>query len=210
MSPKTYQLEGWKNYDDALAAAKEALLAGKLIIYPTDTLYGLGANALDEKAVGKVVAAKGREGSKPISIIVSELEMMRKYAELSDEVSINLQQLLPGPFTAILKAKPGLPKPIAPDGKVGVRIPHHIFITTVVRRLQFPITATSANLSGAKDPARLEDVPEKMRKSAAAIIDGGPTRWADGSTVIDFTLKKPAILRRGANCELAEEILRQA
>ena len=207
MSSNVFSLEGWKNYDDALVAAKEALLAGKLVIYPTDTLYGLGANALDEKAVEDVVAAKGRDDAKPISIIVSELEMMRRYAELSDEVSLNLQQLLPGPFTAILNAKPGLPKPIAPDGKVGIRIPHHIFVTTVIRQLQFPNTATSANLSGAKAPLRLEDVPAKLRNSAAAVIDGGPTRWGEGSTVIDFTLKKPAILRRGANCELAEEII---
>ena len=207
MSKKIFPLEGWKNYDDAMAAAKEALIAGKFIIYPTDTLYGFGANATDEKAVAKVVAAKGRENAKPISILVSDLEMMRRYAELPDDIAITLQQLLPGPFTIILNAKPGLPAPIVSDGKIGIRIPHHVFITTVVRQLQFPITATSANLSGEKGPTRLEAVPEKLRKAAAALIDGGPTRWGEGSTVIDFTLKKPAILRRGANCELAEEIV---
>ena len=204
---KKFDLETWRGYDDALAAGKEALKAGKLTVLPTDTLYGLCANALDEKAVEAVFEAKGRD-NRPISIIVSDLVMMREYAEVPDLLSDILQQIFPGPFTIILKPKHKFPARICQDGKLGIRIPHYIFTTTLVRQLQFPVTATSANLSGGKSPFTLSDVPAALLKKAAVAVDGGPTKWKEGSTVIDFTGKIPMILRKGARCELAEELIR--
>jgi len=189
-----------------LAEAKKALLARELVVLPTDTLYGLCANALDAEAVDKVFEAKGRD-ERPISIIVSDLIMMRNYAEVSDSLAQLFQQILPGPFTVILRSKYDFPRRISPDGKVGIRIPHYIFTTSLVRQLGFPITATSANISGGKPPFRLEDVPKEILEKVAVAIDGGPTRWKEGSTVIDFTKVPPEILRRGARCELAEKII---
>lgn len=207
MRKKVYQLQLWKEYDEALERGKEAIIAGGFIVFPTDTLYGLGANALDEKAVERVSRCKRRPEDKPISVIVSDLVMLKEYCEVSDEVAFILQLLFPGPFTAILKAKKSFPKGIAMKGKVGVRIPHHIFITTMVRQLGFPITATSANMSGGKSPVRLSDVPKELRDGASFSVDGGPTKWAEGSTIIDFTFKKPKIIRKGARYEYAKSIL---
>lgn len=207
MEKKVYRLQFWKEYDEALEKGKEAIRAGGIIIYPTDTLYGIGANALDEKAVERVARCKGRPEGKPMSIIVSDLAMLKEYCEVSDEVAFILQLLLPGPFTVILKAKMKFPKEIADGDKVGVRIPHHVFITTMVRQLGFPITATSANISGGKSPAKLSDVPKELTDEASVLVDGGPTKWAEGSTVIDFTSKEPVIIRRGARYEYAKAVL---
>ena len=200
-------LDSWRSYDQALAEAKEVLRAGGYIIYPTDTLYGIGANALDGEAVAKVVEAKRRVEAKPISIIVSDLVMMRECADVPENVAVMLQQLLPGPFTILLRKRKEFPPAITAAGVIGVRIPHHIFITTVVRQLGFPITATSANLAGGKGPWRVEDVPKEMLEGAGLVVDGGPTRWKEGSTVIDFTLEKPQIVRKGAQHELAAEVI---
>jgi len=202
---KKFDLETWRSYDEALIAVKDALCAGKLAVLPTDTLYGLCANALDEKAVDKVFEAKQRD-ERPISIIASDLPMLEKYVEVPKPLPDVFQQMLPGPFTLILKAKHKFSKRISPDGKVGVRIPHYIFTTTVVRQLQFPITSTSANLSGGKSPFTLKDVPKEILRKCAVAVDCGPTKWKEGSTVVDFTGEKPVILRKGARCELAEEI----
>lgn len=199
-------LDSWRAYDEALLRAKEALAAGKLAVLPTDTLYGLCANAFDDAAVEKVFQAKMRD-ERPIAIIVSDLVMMQECVEVPDRVSLTLQQLMPGPFTAILKAKRPFSKLIAPEGKVGIRIPHFIFTTTVARQLGFPLTATSANLSGGKSPYKLGMVPKEIMDAAEVAVDGGPLRWSNASTVIDFTKERPEIIRRGACAELAEGIL---
>ena len=205
---KRFDLESWRSYDDALITVKEALLGGELAVLPTDTLYGLCANALDEKAVQKVFEAKQRD-ERPISIIVSDLEMLEKYTEVPAPIAALLQLLLPGPFTIILKSKFKFPSRISADGNVGIRIPHFIFTTTVVRQLGFPITATSANPTGGKPPFKLEDVPAEILEKAAVAVDGGPTKWKEGSTVIDVTKEEPAILREGARHELAEQLIKE-
>lgn len=203
---RNFSLDTWKGYDAAMAACKAAILSEKLTILPTDTLYGICANALSEKAVAAVSKAKGRE-NKPISIIVSDLVMMEKYAVIPETVGYFLQAILPGPATILLKAKPGLPKEISPEGIVGVRVPHYIFTTTLCRHLGVPLTATSANLGGGKSPTRIGDVPAPILKASAAAVDGGPTRWGEGSTIIDLTKEKPLIVRKGANNEHISQLL---
>ena len=203
---RKFSLDSWNEYDEALALCKKALLSGKFAVLPTDTLYGICANALDEKAVASVSKAKGRD-SKPISIIVSDIVMMEKYAEIPENAGYFFQTIFPGPATVLLKAKHKFPKLISPAGTVGVRVPHYIFTTTLCRQSGVPLTATSANLAGGKPPTRLSDVPASLLKSAAASIDGGPTKWGEGSTIIDLTAEKPSIVRRGADHERISKLL---
>ncbi|MFH1285041.1 MAG: L-threonylcarbamoyladenylate synthase [Candidatus Micrarchaeota archaeon] len=186
-----------ENYDEALKQAREALLAGKLIIYPTDTLYGIGANALDEKAVEEVRDAKERE-PKPISILVSDLKMLEKHCKISKKTRELLIELLPGPYTFILKAKTKFPSAVTTTGKVGVRVPEYAFMRALVKELNFPITTTSANLSGKSAPSSLEEVEEKVRSVCELAIDGGKCRFSEGSTIVDLTEKEPKVLRKGA------------
>jgi L-threonylcarbamoyladenylate synthase len=203
---KAFDLESWRSYDEAFAAAREALREGGLCVLPTDTLYGLCANALDAGAVGKVFEAKKR-GPHPVSMIVSDFSMMREHARVPDSLAELLQGLFPGPFTVILEARHGLPERVSPDGKVGVRVPHFIFTTRLVSELGFPVTATSANLSGGKAPAALCDVPPEIAGAASVCVDAGRTMWAQGSTIVDLTGDAPRILREGAQCALAKGLI---
>jgi len=153
--------------------AAKIIKKGGVVVYPTDTVYGLGANALDEKAVKKVFEMKKRDFSKPISIIVRDIEMAKQVASFDRDIEEKLKKLLPGPVTVILFKKKILPDILtAGSNKVGIRIPNCKFTQALMQRLDFPITTTSANISG--EP-----------------IEGKP------STVIDLTGKEPKILRVG-------------
>jgi len=191
-TPVAISLE--KDFDLALGETKKAILAGKLVVYPTDTLYGIGCNALDKKAVAGIYAAKVREPGKPLSIIVSDLKMMREYCEIGEKELTALLAMLPGPYTFLLKAKKRLP---ASDGeKIGVRVPEHVFMRTVSKQLGVPIVTTSANMSGGNPPVSLRDVPLAVRKAAAVVIDNGKCKYGQGSTIIDLVERK--VLRKGA------------
>ncbi|MDD5317588.1 MAG: L-threonylcarbamoyladenylate synthase [Candidatus ainarchaeum sp.] len=204
---KKLSLDTWRGYDEAFAGAHKTLSEGGLAVLPTDTLYGLCGNAMDEKAVEKVFEAKKRD-SRPVAIIVSGLEMLCGLAEVGRDEAMLLQCLFPGPFTVLLKPKRAFPKRIAHDGKLGVRFPHFVFTTNLVRSLGFPLTATSANVSGGKPPKRLADVPPSIIKAAGVAVDSGVTRCAEASTVIDLTGGKPVIIRRGARHAEAEELIK--
>lgn len=204
---KLVNLDSWKGYDEALGEAKKALLGEELIIYPTDTLYGLGANALREKAVEKVVLAKRRD-KKPISIIVGDFQMMKQYCEVSSETSVLLQEFFPGPVTGVFFKKYKFSKNITETDKIAIRIPHHYFILTIVKSLRFPITATSANFSGEKPAKKIEEIPKELKEIAKVVVDGGRCRYGAASTVVDFTMETPKIVREGADLKRISEAIR--
>jgi len=197
----------WNAYDQAMGAAKKAILADEAVVLPTDTLYGLCASSLSKKALDNMVGIKREREHKPIAVIVSDLRMMRKYCEVPDKVAVFLQQLMPGPVTVILKKKYEFPEAITKTDKVGVRIPHYIFTTKLVSGLGFPLAATSANVSGEQAPNNVSELDERVSERVAVVVDGGPTRWKRGSTVIDFTLEKPKILREGAQNVFVSQLL---
>jgi L-threonylcarbamoyladenylate synthase len=187
-------------------AARE-IRAGNVIIYPTDTLYGIGANALDEAAIGRVFAAKKRM-DKPLSIVVGDFEMLARYCSVTRKQMALAKQLLPGPYTLLLRKRPVLPGVLTPgSNKVGVRIPEHGFAIALVGRLGFPITATSANISGRKAPADASGISAALREKAALVIDAGRCKHAQESTILDLTGKKPRIVRRGAGYEKAVSLI---
>jgi len=193
-------LDSWNSYNKAFEESLGAIAAGDLIIYPTDTVYGIGANSTDENAVRKVNEAKGRD-NKPISVVVSDFTMMSKYCKTSDVPFNLLQELFPGPATGIFYKKYDFPKGITATDTIAIRIPHHQFVLCLVRKLGFPITSTSANLSGGKSPKSIGEVPETLKNIAKVVVDGGRCRYGVESTIIDLTKKKPEIIRKGADFE---------
>jgi L-threonylcarbamoyladenylate synthase len=199
-------LDSWSSYNRAFDESLQAILAGEMIIHPTDTLYGIGANATDADAVRKVNEAKGRE-DKPISVAVSDFSMMQRYCKTDDISPALLQQLFPGPVTGIFLKSYDFPKEISKTDTIAIRIPHHQFVLSLVRKLNFPITSTSANFSGGKSPRILEEVPGELREGARVVVDGGRCHYGVESTIIDFTTKVPKIVREGANFEGINEII---
>lgn len=190
--PHTFSLAG--DYDKSLAEAKQTLKSGGIIVYPTDTLYGLGCNAGDNRAVERIYAIKNREGRKPLSILVSDYAMLLEYCTVSSAQERILHALLPGPYTFILPLRK--PIPAATGTTVGIRVPEHMFMRQVSKELGMPIVGTSANLSGEKDAAQLKDVDSAVSSRADLLIDGGKCLYGKGSTVIDLVNMK--IVRKGA------------
>ena len=190
--PKTISL--LSDYDAAKGAAKAVILSDGLVVYPTDTLYGLGCSALSKKAVGKIYLAKKREGRKPLSIIAADYAMLLEYCEVSPAQERILHSLLPGPYTFILPLRKKLP--VSPTLSIGVRVPEHMFMRQIAAELKLPIVSTSANISGEEEAAEAEGLDAAVLKAADLVIDGGRCQYAKGSTVID--LIKMKVLRMGA------------
>jgi L-threonylcarbamoyladenylate synthase len=188
-----------EEYDRAIELACSALRGKKLIAYPTDTLYGLGADARSEEAVAKVKEAKGRDEGKPISIVCSDLAMIERYCTVSEKNRAIMSDMLPGPYTVILPIKGGLAKNLAAGGDtVGVRVPQHYFLLDLVKAFGFPITATSANISGKREPCSLDDVPKDVLELVEVAVDGGKCFHSAPSTVLDMAGEEPKVLRQGA------------
>jgi len=168
-----------------MAKVLEALKAGKLVIYPTDTVYGLGADALSEEAVDLVYEAKQRPRDQPISVLVADFEMLYKYALVSPEQKKILEEKLPGPYTLILEPREKLP---VSDSTVGFRIPKH-WCTKIAKELGRPITTTSANIHGKETPATITELRKTFGDKIEVYVDGG-TLAGKPSTVIDLTTNK--------------------
>ncbi|WP_245920393.1 L-threonylcarbamoyladenylate synthase [Methanospirillum stamsii] len=166
-----------------------------LIVYPTDTLYGLGADALSDEAILKVFEAKGREYHRPISIAVSDVEMMEAVAYIDEISQACIDEFLPGPVTIVLKARNILsPYLTAGTKKIGIRYPDHETALEIIKKYDSPITATSANISGGPEPLSIElcNVPYDFAVNAGQ-LPGTP------STVVD--LVDGEIIRAGADIE---------
>jgi L-threonylcarbamoyladenylate synthase len=174
-----------------------ALRKGELVVYPTETLYGLGANALDEGAVKRVFIAKNRPFDMPISIAVSDLQMMETVAVL-DPVSRKLaQKLMPGPITLVLKKKPRVPDLVtAATDEVGIRMPNHPLALKLIQKFG-PITSTSANLHSRPDPVNLKNAVKEMGESVAVYLDCGSTKLGKHSTIVAVHDCEIEIIRQG-------------
>jgi len=191
-------------HDDqkTILTAVNVLKNGGMIVYPTETCYGLGVDATNQKAVNKLLQYKYRREGKPVSIAVSDKKMAQKYTVVN-EIAANLyKNFLPGPLTIISKRKGNLARGIESEyGTVGIRIPDHQVIIQIVQKLGKPVTATSANVSYKKHPysikSLLKDLPQKQKNLIDLIIDAGKLPQKDTSTVVDTTLNTYNILRNG-------------
>lgn len=179
--------------------AAEILAAGGVIAYTTETFYGLGVDATNEKAIRKIYDIKGRNFNNPISIIIDREENLRPLVREVPETAIKLMQAFwPGPLTIIFQASDKVsPLLTAKTNKIGIRISSHRGATTIVQKLGRPLTATSANLSGAPECSNATEVARQIGDKIDAIIDLGETPGGRGSTIIDVTSEPPQILREG-------------
>jgi L-threonylcarbamoyladenylate synthase len=185
--------------DKTLAEAEKILRAGGVIAFPTETFYGLGADANQEEAVEKIFRLKGRAVQNPISVIVyTDREVIPLVEELPAMAQILMRTFWPGALTLVFTASPTvLPRLTAGTGKIGIRVSSHPVARLIARRLAGPLTATSANLSGGPECSTADEVHRAFRDSLDAIIDGGTTAGGLGSTVLDVTVSPPLILREG-------------
>ena len=183
---------------EKLEVAINALKEGKTVLYPTDTVYGIGANIFDLEAVQKVYSIKKRPLNKPLSVCVSKIEDIDKIARLNENLKETISSLFPGPFTVILKKKENFPSILTAGGqKIGIRIPDNKVCMELSS--EFPITTTSANLSGEKIPESIEGILEQLGDKIDLILDAGICRHGIHSTVIDLTVSPPKIVRRGVD-----------
>jgi len=184
----------------AFQEAAGCLLRGGLVAFPTETFYGLGANALDREALARVFKVKGRSESKPLLVLVDSLKMAES---LALEVSGLARQLMavwwPGPLTLVVRATPELPSELtAGTGTVGMRIPDHPVALGLVRAARFPVTAPSANPSGEEPPTTAEGVWRFFEGKIDLILDGGAVPGGRPSTIVDVSVSPPRLLRAGA------------
>lgn len=182
---------------DKIKAAVNALKEGKTVLYPTDTVYGIGANIFDLEAVQKVFSIKKRSLNKPLSVCVSKIEDIENIAYLNKDLKRLISDIFPGPFTVILNKKENVPSILTSGGKtVGIRIPDNRVCRELSRK--FPITTTSANISGKPVPESVAGVLKQLGDQIDLILDAGICRHGIPSTVIDMTVSPPKIVRKGA------------
>jgi L-threonylcarbamoyladenylate synthase len=185
---------------EVLDAAAAVLTSGGTVAFPTESFYGLGANALSREAVRRVFRIKGRPEAKPLLVLVDSME---RALALATEASPGALELMarhwPGPLTLVLRAAPTVPIEVtAGSGTVGVRVPGHAVALGLVRAAGVPVTAPSANLSGEAPPTRAGEVAASFGSAVDFILDGGVTAGGAGSTLADCTVWPPRILRQGS------------
>lgn len=175
------------------------LREGGLVAFPTETVYGLGANALDPKAVRNIFIAKGRPADNPLIVHVSRLEdFLPLVKEVPGQAYRVMEEFWPGPLTIILEKTDLVPCEISGGlATVGIRMPNHPIALRLIREAGVPLAAPSANISGRPSPTRVDHVIEDLKGRVDAIIAGGDCRLGIESTVLDMTGPLPTILRPG-------------
>ncbi|MGB4612023.1 MAG: L-threonylcarbamoyladenylate synthase [Methanothermobacter thermautotrophicus] len=180
---------------DVLEEAISVMEGGGIVIYPTDTIYGLGVNALDEDAVRRLFRVKGRSPHKPVSICVSRVDEIPRFSRPSGDAMELMERILPGPYTVVLERNELIPDVITGgSSRVGIRVPDDEICRRIAAR--FPVTATSANISGKPPSPRLDEIVRDL-DAVDLVLDAGDCTDMEPSTVIDLTVNPPRVLRRG-------------
>lgn len=186
---------------DSIARAANVLTSGGLLGLPTETVYGLGANALDGVAVARIFEAKGRPAFNPLIVHVADASAAENYAEFSDEARMLAAVLWPGPLTMILprKADCGISDLVTAGlNSIAIRVPAHKVARDILKAAGVPVAAPSANISGTLSPTTPQHVADGLGDKVDLIIGGGAAEFGLESTVIDMTGDMPVILRPGA------------
>ena len=196
------KLYDWKkeiNIDE-LEEVAEIIRNGGVVIFPTETVYGIGGNALNTETIKKIYEVKKRPSSKPLSILVKDKDEIEKYAQITSEIEKKIiDNFMPGPITLVLKKKENIIPEIVTAGNdtIGVRIPNNNIIAQVLKSCSLPIAAPSANISGQPSSTKLEDVIDDFNGKVDAMIDGGECTEKVSSTVVQVVDGKVRILREG-------------
>ena len=188
--------------DEVIQAAVETLKNGGLLVFPTETMYGIGADATNQEAIDKVLAYKTRREGKPLSIAVCSSEMAEQYVEVNAVARNLYDTFLPGPLTVVSKGRGTVARGVESEtGTLGVRIPDYPLVIDIVKAFGKPITATSANASYKKRPYSIDDIfnniSNKQRGLIDLILDAGQLPKREPSTVVDTTLNEKVVLRQG-------------
>lgn len=189
-----------KNLKKIIEIAKETIKEGRILVCPTDTVYGLIADATNKKAVKKLFKIKKRKNKKPIPIFVKDIKTVKKIAEINKEKEKILKKLWPGKITVILKRKKGLQLFGVGKKTIGLRTPDYKLVNILLSKLKRPLTGTSANISGRKATTKIKEVISQFKNKKDLpdlILSAGNLKKSLPSTVIDLTKKKPKILRKG-------------
>lgn len=191
---------GTSDADEAIRRAKEAITAGRLVAFPTETVYGLGGDATNPKASEKIYAAKGRPSDNPLIVHIAAREDIYGVAEdIPESAPVLAEAFWPGPLTMILKKGEAIPYETTGGlDTVALRLPDHAVARALIAAVGVPIAAPSANISGRPSPTDAERVSEDLGGRIDIIIDGGPSEIGLESTIIDLTEEVPMILRPGA------------
>ena len=190
----------FKADSQGIQQASQLILQGGVVAFPTETFYGLGADAGDVLALQKVFQIKGREENKPLLLLVADRAgvqgLVKKISPVADAL---IERFWPGPLTLVFEAAVYLsPILTAKTGKVGLRVSSHPVAQALVQAVGRAVTGTSANLSGQPSPSLAAQVSRALGKKVDAILDGGKTAGGPGSTVLDVSAAWPKIIRRGA------------
>ena len=198
LNNKYIDLKNVNNYD-AIEDAAKVIKDGGLVLFPTETVYGIGANGFDDEAVKKIFVAKGRAQDNPLILHIANLEMLDEIAENISELEYKLMDAFwPGPFTIILNKKKDIANEATCAGNtVGVRMPSNRIAYELIKRAGVPIAAPSANISGRPSGTNLEDIIEELSEKVDFIIDGGESEIGLESTVVRVIDGEIKILRPG-------------
>ena len=198
MSKKIFD---WKvNISDLeLREIVEALRGGKLVVFPTETVYGIGADAFNGNACKRIFVAKGRPSDNPLIVHVSDFDMLEKCVQNVSDIERKLiDKFMPGPFTLILEKKRCIPPEVTAGlDTVAVRMPNNMIANRIISEFGRPIAAPSANVSGKPSGTRLEDIKNELGNNVFALIDGGSAEIGLESTVVRVVNDVPVILRPG-------------
>ncbi len=186
-----------KASSSAVSECAKVLESGGIVAYPTETVYGLGVDATNPKALKSLFAVKERDMTKPSSVAVSGIEKAKEIAIFNQTAEKLAMRFLPGPMTLVVRAI--LPMPlISLNGKIGIRIPSNDFSNKLLRQFPRPITATSANISGQGSVTRASDLHSKIIDSVDVVVDSQESKYGQGSTVVEVLDSRVKILREGA------------
>lgn len=183
--------------EDSILAASHIVKRGGLVVYPTDTVYGLGCDPFNVEAVKRVFKAKG-ERKKPLPVLASNIEYAEKIVYLSKMARRIAARFWPGPLTFVLPKKRALPNIVTCNlDSVGVRVPRHDTANHLIQLSEGLLIGTSANKTGKNPPRTAHEANKQLGKEVDMILDGGPAPLGVASTVIDLTSEEPRILREG-------------
>ncbi len=186
---------------EAIREAATAIEEGELVVYPTETVYGLGADALSTEAVERAFEAKGRSRDKPLSLAVPNVDAALDYTRPTDREVQFMREFLPGPVTVVVERRSSVPDALtAGRDRVGIRVPDQSIALALLDEVA-PITATSANRSGAGSVLAVDDLDPAFREEIAVVVDGGDAPGTE-STVVD--VGAGVIHRPGANADTIE------
>ncbi len=190
----------------AIERAGEAIREGGLVVYPTDTVYGLGADALDTDAIERAFEVKDRARDRPLSLGVPDVDAALEYARPTDREERFMREFLPGPVTVVVDRRESVPDALtAGHDRVGIRVPDHDVALAFYRSADRPVTATSANRSGEGSARRVTEIDRSVRE-AAVVLDAGETPGTE-STVVDPSLDDP-VIREGSEVDAVRAWLR--